>query len=760
MPGNVGGVSVSVRLDDKDALRQLDNLKTKISKLNESLAKKRAQRDSIEAQMRVAGAEADKALEKVERLKAALATAPKAEQAGIRAQLTDANAEMRERVKIVNGLSDQYVKLGNEIESGEASLAGMTDQAATLEKQVAAGTGTMAKLQQATAKAAKRMERAFSRLGRMIRRVFVITAILSALRGFRDYLESVLMSTPEFADALGQLKGALLTLVQPLVAVVIPALTRFVQIVTNIVTLIASLVSRLFGTTFEASQEAAAALNDQAKAYKETGSAAKKASKSLAAFDQINILNNSASGGAERKPGEATFDQSGAISEDQLRRLLDIIAAIGAALAGWKIGTALGMDIKGILGLMAMLYSIIQFIKEYLAAWDQGITWDNLKDLLTWLAIAALGAYLAFGKAGAGIVLLLGGIATAILGIKDAWENGVTWENMTDMLVGLGIAALGAYLLFGKFGAGLVLLFGGIALAITAIKDAWEKGITWENMALLLGGVAAAALGAYLAFGSVAAGVTLVVGGLAMLVLGIKDVMENGLNLKNGLLIIAGILATGLGLSLIVGSWIPLLIAGIVAVITAITMLGGTFENVFGGLKQFLGGFVKFFKGIFTRDVEMTAEGLKDIFFGLLNVLMGIIGGLVNVIIKGLNWLIEQANKISWDVPDWIPLIGGKHIGPNWQPIPEWEIPMLAQGAVIPPNREFMAVLGDQKSGTNIEAPLDTIVQAFRQALGERGGSQRTIILQVDRHELGRVTFDAYNAESQRVGLRLGGNRV
>ena len=39
-------------------------------------------------------------------------------------------------------------------------------------------------------------------------------------------------------------------------------------------------------------------------------------------------------------------------------------------------------------------------------------------------------------------------------------------------------------------------------------------------------------------------------------------------------------------------------------------------------------------------------------------------------------------------------------------------IPRLAQGAVIPPNREFMAVLGDQKHGTNIEAPLSTIQEA------------------------------------------------
>ena len=47
-------------------------------------------------------------------------------------------------------------------------------------------------------------------------------------------------------------------------------------------------------------------------------------------------------------------------------------------------------------------------------------------------------------------------------------------------------------------------------------------------------------------------------------------------------------------------------------------------------------------------------------------------------------------------------------------------IPRLAQGAVIPPNKEFMAVLGDQRSGTNIETPLSTMVDAFNQAGGNR----------------------------------------
>ena len=95
----------------------------------------------------------------------------------------------------------------------------------------------------------------------------------------------------------------------------------------------------------------------------------------------------------------------------------------------------------------------------------------------------------------------------------------------------------------------------------------------------------------------------------------------------------------------------------------------------------------------------------------------------------------------------------GAHLGFD---IPRITIPRLAAGAVIPPNREFLAMLGDQKSGTNIEAPLETMVAAFRQALGEGAGS-RTLVLQVGQRELGRIVFDAYNTENSRVGVKIGG---
>ena len=98
-------------------------------------------------------------------------------------------------------------------------------------------------------------------------------------------------------------------------------------------------------------------------------------------------------------------------------------------------------------------------------------------------------------------------------------------------------------------------------------------------------------------------------------------------------------------------------------------------------------------------------------------------------------------------------------------------IPALARGAVIPPNREFMAILGDQKSGTNIEAPLDTIVEAFNRANRESGGNAQVVALlqallsavkagqtmEVDRRQFGRVVREVYNEESRRVGVNFAG---
>ena len=82
-------------------------------------------------------------------------------------------------------------------------------------------------------------------------------------------------------------------------------------------------------------------------------------------------------------------------------------------------------------------------------------------------------------------------------------------------------------------------------------------------------------------------------------------------------------------------------------------------------------------------------------------------------------------------------------------------------GAVIPPNREFLAVLGDQRQGMNIEAPAEMIRQmvadGIRAAGIGSGNRSQTVILQVGRRELGRVVYELNKEETQRVGVRLAG---
>lgn len=104
---------------------------------------------------------------------------------------------------------------------------------------------------------------------------------------------------------------------------------------------------------------------------------------------------------------------------------------------------------------------------------------------------------------------------------------------------------------------------------------------------------------------------------------------------------------------------------------------------------------------------------------GLLAGFEGAINGIISMFEKMINWVVGGLNKISIDIPDWVPGVGGKKFGFN---IPEVSfgrvsIPRLAQGAVIPANQEFLAVLGDQKHGTNVEAPLTTIQEAVRTEL-------------------------------------------
>jgi hypothetical protein len=105
-------------------------------------------------------------------------------------------------------------------------------------------------------------------------------------------------------------------------------------------------------------------------------------------------------------------------------------------------------------------------------------------------------------------------------------------------------------------------------------------------------------------------------------------------------------------------------------------------------------------------------NGLKSALRTVINGILGFVGGMVNGVLDGINTVIRSFNKLKVDVPDWVPGIGGKSLGFNIPTVHKVSIPQLATGAVLPPNDPFLAVVGDQKQGTNIEAPLETIQDA------------------------------------------------
>ena len=201
--------------------------------------------------------------------------------------------------------------------------------------------------------------------------------------------------------------------------------------------------------------------------------------------------------------------------------------------------------------------------------------------------------------------------------------------------------------------------------------------------------------------------------------------------------------------------------AGLQPIIDLFTMLK---ENA----KKVLQGIIEFVSGVFTGDWEKAWNGIQEIFKGVWNGIVGLLEGSVNLIIDGVNWLISKLNMVSFTTPDWLdvikPGLGGKTFGISIPNIERVALPRLATGAVIPPNREFLAVLGDQKRGTNVEAPADLIRQMVCEELRAYGGGignrQQTVILQVDHGELGRVVYQLNNEETQRVGVRLAGAKA
>ena len=159
--------------------------------------------------------------------------------------------------------------------------------------------------------------------------------------------------------------------------------------------------------------------------------------------------------------------------------------------------------------------------------------------------------------------------------------------------------------------------------------------------------------------------------------------------------------------------------------------LASKWENITGWLRDLKQNFVDAWDNIRAKTTETfnsLGQTISDIWNGIgetiknaVNGIIGFINRMISAVVTGINAVINALNGLSFDLPD---IFGGGHVGFNISTLTAPQIPYLAQGAVIPANREFLAVLGDQNHGTNVEAPLDTIKQAVAEVMEDLQAGQ------------------------------------
>ena len=195
----------------------------------------------------------------------------------------------------------------------------------------------------------------------------------------------------------------------------------------------------------------------------------------------------------------------------------------------------------------------------------------------------------------------------------------------------------------------------------------------------------------------------------------------------------------------IINNILPVIVPIINTLVNAIEISFGFIADLFSGFLQILTGVVEFITGVFTGNWEKAWEGVKDIFKGIINSISATIEYFVNHAINLINGLIGGINKLTGiaGIPS-IPLI------------PELNIPKLATGAVIPPNAPFLAMLGDQKSGNNIEAPEELIRKIVREETGNNNvGGNVTLPIYVDGMKLFEIMVSKAKLMQASTGTNL-----
>lgn len=171
----------------------------------------------------------------------------------------------------------------------------------------------------------------------------------------------------------------------------------------------------------------------------------------------------------------------------------------------------------------------------------------------------------------------------------------------------------------------------------------------------------------------------------------------------------------------------PIFIAIFDSIGNKVGVVVGTIADLMNDTITVFKGVIQFIKGVFSGDWEgawngiVTAfdgifSGIADIAKGPINMVIGLINGMLDGLESGINSIVRKVNSLSFDVPDWVPVIGGDHFGFDLPQVGFGSIPYLAEGGYVKPNTPQLAMIGDNKHQGEVVAPEDKLIDMAQKA--------------------------------------------
>ena len=615
----------------------------------------------------------------------------------------------------IPSLTEKYNQQESVLADLQKQHSALTFQLANEEQAaMAAADNATAAVQESknTAAAVERTSKAMGLLSRRLARIvsgaLVFNLISSALRSVVNVMGTTIAKTNGVSTALGKLKGAAATAAAGLASALSPAIIGLLNLLTSLINGFLRLLSLLTGKSISGMKQTAKGINAVGSAAGSTSKQADKAKRSLAGFDEIERLDaKTGSSGGVNYNFDNIASPLGGIT-DKLKNFWSTFQTLLApSVAAWSAAW------EQIRNAASAVWPEVQ--QAALAFWN-----DGLSPLLTYLSgTFAPGVINAFSEAFAPIV---GGVAsTAIYALADlfTWACGIG----TDAINGVLIPALDLLLqIWQDLMSGIKTawdtygqpLMDGVILAFQNLEDLatllWETIVKpilqnlisvlqqlwsshlkplWDDILLLVASVASCLLDLWNnLLAPVAKWIIATFGpAFAEVFNAIADVVG----------VAVGAIADAIDLAVVV-------LRGLADFLSAV------FRGNWDAAWQAIGNTVSTVWDKMTNAIKTAVNGI-----------IGFINRMISAVVAGINAVINALNGLSFDLPD---IFGGGHVGFNISTLTAPQIPYLAQGAVIPANREFLAVLGDQRSGTNVEAPLDTIKQAVAEVMEDLQAGQ------------------------------------